>query len=305
MKIFAKLVIVIQIVFMVTLFSCMNKYKNDPKYLDREQVVKSYYRGSDSIKDEKSKSEARKYLKQSIVSLEDKNIYTAFQNIEKSLETKILPESYFHYGNCFFAAGDYEQAISAYSISIDVYYELKYSAYLKIAYCYSFLEKADLCFENLEKAVLYGIPEIETLKSDSKLSFIRTQTDWEKNLAKYIALFEKGNDPSIFKNKSFTESSASTLNEYSFSAGGTTRVHYIISDDRNHFKFGTWKYTNYFLKILWNTESGEKGIGEPKHCGATCDWDQYEKYSKSIAETELYSRDDLYLVFKIKDFEFE
>ena len=100
--------------------------------------------------------------------------------------------------------------------------------------------------------------------------------------------------------KKYAEASASILNEYSFSSDGKIVVHFVISDDRNHYKYGTWNYRNYILTINLDREIGEKGIGEPKHCSATCTWDKYEYYERQITEKIVYDRYMLNLFLKIE-----
>jgi hypothetical protein len=79
---------------------------------------------------------------------------------------------------------------------------------------------------------------------------------------------------------------ASTDDIYYLCGNGKAVLHRTISEHKNHKKYGTWKFKNYVLTITWTLESGEKGIGKPKFCASTCEYNNYKPFSNTTKSVE-------------------
>ncbi len=252
-------------------------------YLDTAYANQNFYL-TDEQKAERCPA-AKQFFDRAYALYKQKQDFEAVAWYEKSLEKYSSPETYYHYANSLSNIGEFENAVKAYSVSVSINFDRSELAYYNMACSYSKLKDTASAFRHLKLAVMNGYPQLSYISKDPDLAYVRKSEDYKRKYAELEGLYHKGNIDFV-KGKKLVHEVASSEDVYSFKTDGTVEVRFMVSEDINHRRTGTYSVKNYIVHIQWEYESGEKGVGKPKNCASACSYSGYEPYRKKINQQE-------------------
>ncbi len=253
-------------VFLDTAYANQNYYLTDEQKAERCPAAKQFFDRAYALYKQKQDIEAVAWY-------------------EKSLQKYSSPETYYHYANSLSNIGEFENAVKAYSVSVSMNFDRPELACYNMACSYSKLKNKAAAYEHLKLALLNGYPQLSYIGKDPDLAYIRKSEDYKTKYAELEGLYHKGNIDFV-KGKKLVHEVASSEDVYSFKTDGTVEVRFMVSEDINHRRTGTYTVKNYIVHIQWEYESGEKGVGKPENCASACLYSKYEPYRKKITLQE-------------------
>ncbi|MCU0847563.1 MAG: tetratricopeptide repeat protein [Spirochaetes bacterium] len=276
----------IAIIVLLVSFSMLWADVSRKRYLDPKFAFKKNRISSPDEGEQKKLKSVFSALKAEGLSLYGaKRDAEAVQKYEQAMEIHTDGEIYYLYGNSLSNIGELENAVSSYDISNSLIFANPELSWFNMACAQSRMGKNSEAVNSLRKAIIYGYPSIENISKDPDLSGIRKERGWTGTLSELKKIFERGNTP-LVSGKTAVLEVASTSDAYCFCPDGTAVLRKSISEIKNHRLYGKWSFRNYIVSIEWRVEEGEKGIGRPAGCGATCFYDKYKPFSKKISSKE-------------------
>lgn len=110
---------------------------------------------------------------------------------EEGLELGTDPEAYYRYGNALSNLNRYEDAITAYNISLKMGYEKDYHVIYNKGCMYSKLKNQELAFEQIFLSVEKGYKGISYMAEDPDLEYLRSLPEWK---SKYKEIRKKAKE---------------------------------------------------------------------------------------------------------------
>jgi len=276
----------IAVFVMLASFSML--WAGDPrnKYLDsRFAFRKNRISGADESGQKKTRAAFNGFRAEGLSLYRTKRDAEAVKKYEQAMDIYTDGEIYYLYGNSLSNIGELENAVASYDLSISLNFASPELAWFNRACAESRMGKNPEAAGSLRKALLCGYPSFENISKDPDLSGMRKERGWGATLSDLKKIFERGNTPLVSGRMAVLEV-ASTSDAYCFCPDGTAVLRKSISEIKNHRFYGKWSFKNYIASIEWRVEEGEKGIGKPAGCGATCFYDKYKPFSKKISVKE-------------------
>jgi len=260
-------------------FVCINIQSQEINYALSDLLLEENfgYKYMSTLSDEHDRNdEQSKTIYYEFIKLyQNKKYKEAILKIEDAI--KLVPHGvyYYYYGNCFMLINNYEYAEKAYLYAIkmfdwifdpwwEAYYIEKdfrytfdnngmaregYFTYYNLACTYSIINKVNLAFNNLKKALEYNYPDINHLFNDPDLNNMFISSPEIKNQIQKI--YDNG-FVNNFKGKSFEWGRASEWDLYVFLDDKNIR-----NESNRYFdvRFGTYEIKNYLIIARYSDET--------------------------------------------------
>jgi tetratricopeptide (TPR) repeat protein len=282
-----KKTVILMIVMVLSILSCSkNSYRE--KFFSTEFYFKHYVSLDGNPEKTQiartNKNQSIEMINRAIEYKKKKEYQKAVDEIEQSLVIYCDSYSFYEYGNALMNLKDYENALKAYKVADDNYFENQHYLDYNIACVYSKLKKVSESYKYLKLAILNGYPNIEFIFSDPDLQELRNAPGWNAKKDELKKLYSDGNTI-YFCNKEIEEGVASENRIYYFYDQNRVVKHEIISDTKDDIEIGHWQYKNYIITITFTRDKGKRGIGVGHVVGNGAVFDSYESFDEVINKT--------------------
>jgi tetratricopeptide (TPR) repeat protein len=241
---------------------------------------------------------------------QNKKYKEAILKIEDAIKQVPHGVFYYYYGNCFMLINNYKYAEKAYLKAITMFDWIfnqwwqiynnekdfcytfdnngmareEYFTYYNLACTYSIINKLDLAFINLKKALEYSYPYIDHLFKDPDLNnLFNSSEDIKKQIQK---IYDDG-FINKFTGKAFHFARASDVDYYYFIDDKNIRNE--SNRDFGYARSGIYEVKNYLIIAKYSRERGRRGINPVPGGGVMGAYEKYEPYKNQINKTEIIS----------------
>ncbi len=189
----------------------------------------------------------------------------AILKFEEAISYYSFGDLYYNYGNSLSNIPKLSESIEVYKIAEKLGTSRPELVQYNIACAYSRQNKIPEAYSFLAKAVDRGYNAFKFIQKDSDMENLRKQSDWEERINALVPKSVK------FTKKDF-------LGELEMPSPRSPTIYYLCESGKvimnatceKGFYRGNWKYQDGDLKVSWDEDCREEGVGKPLLAGAEC-----------------------------------
>ncbi|MDX1958805.1 MAG: hypothetical protein SFU98_09540 [Leptospiraceae bacterium] len=268
------------ILLLITLlFNCKEK----PNLLS-EKYAETYL--NDSKTKKLTETQVTQYLKNGDLLNKSKKYDEAIQEYETGLKIFPTPELYYSYGNTLSNLKKNNEAKEAFKLALKLNYDPIEILYYNLACIASLQENKNESLQYLTLAIKSGYNNLEHIKKDSDLIWLRSQIP---NFAELISeiLSEAKSKFSPAGMVYVLAAGGGPIDHYFCGEAGAFKGNFVIVNGASYpavYSKGNWRLSGNTIKTIVLTEKGKRGYGKiinegPRHQ----EFEFYKDYNENVS----------------------